>query len=213
MKIDKNKMVITIDSEPGCGGDWIGKKISRILGIPSYGKEILDKASEISGISRELMNRYDGRPVIAAYDLLAEDESALRIPPARDFITAQVFASRNLAEQGPCILVDRHATAALEGEKNHISIYIHANIEDRAKAYAEQKGLDEKAALRSLKKLDRVYRNYYKGNNNGWGDADHYDLTVNASDAEAGDVAEIIVHLLETLLGVQLRKQTGKMAG
>lgn len=213
MKIDKNKMIITIDSEPGCGGDQIGKEVSRILSIPSYGKEILDKASEISGISRELMNRYDGRPVIAAYDLLAEDESALRIPPARDFITAQVFASRNLAEQGPCILVDRHATAALGGEKNHISIFIHANIEDRAKVFAEQKGLDEKAALRSLKKIDRVYRNYYKANNNGWGDADHYDLTINASDAETGDVAEIIVHLLETLLGVQLRTQTGKMAG
>ena len=212
MKINKNEMIITIDSEPGCNGDWIGKRMSRILGIPCYGKEILDRASEISGISRELMTRYDGRPVIAAYDFLAEDESALRIPPAKDFITAQVFASRNLAEEGPCILVDRHATAALEGDKNHISIYIHADIEDRAKVYADQKKLDRKAALHALKKLDRVYRNYYKGNNNGWGDADHYDLTVNASDTESGDTAEIIVHLLETLLGVQLRKQTGKMA-
>ena len=213
MKINKNEMIITIDSEPYCNADLIGKRMSRILEIPCYGKEILDRASEISGISHELMTRYDGRPVIAAYDLLAEDESSLRIPPAGDFVTAQVFASRNLAEEGPCILVDRHATAALEGNKNHISIYIHADIEDRARIYAEQKNLSEKAALRALKKLDRVSRNYYKGSNKSWGDADHYDLTVNASDAQAGDVAEIIVHLLETLMGVQLRKQTGKMAG
>ncbi len=212
MKIDKKEMIITIDSEPGSNGDWIGKRMSRILGIPCYGKEILDKASEISGISRELMTRYDGRPVVAAYNFLAEDEASLRIPPARDFITAQVFASRNLAAQGPCILVDRHATAALKDDDKHISIFVHADFEDRAKAYAEQKGLDEKDATRALKKLDRVYRNYYKGNCKDWGEADHYDLTVNASDAEAGDTAEIIIHLLETLMGVQLRKQTGKMA-
>lgn len=212
MKINKKEMIITIDSEPGCNGDWIGKRMSGILGIPCYGKEILDKASEISGISRELMTRYDGRPVIAAYDFLAEDESALRIPPARDFITAQVFASRTLAEKGPCILVDRHATSAMEGNENHISIFIHADIKDRAKVYGGQKNLDEKSALCALKKLDRVYRNYYKGNNKSWGDADNYDLTVNASDMGYGDTAEIIVHLLETLMGVELRKQSGKMA-
>ena len=100
MKLDKNELVITIDSEPGCNGDWIGKRMSNILGIPCYGKEILYKAAELSGISRDLMVRYDGRPVNAAYDLLAKDESALRIPPARDFIHAQVAASRELAANG-----------------------------------------------------------------------------------------------------------------
>ena len=109
MKLNKNELIITIDSEPGCNGDWIGKRMSNILEIPCYGKEILNKAAEISGISSELMARYDGRPVNAAYDLLAKDESALRIPPARDFITAQEAASGNLTEEGPCILVDRHA--------------------------------------------------------------------------------------------------------
>ena len=44
MKLNKNELIITIDSEPGCNGDWIGKRMSNILEIPCYGKEILNKA-------------------------------------------------------------------------------------------------------------------------------------------------------------------------
>lgn len=212
MKLNKNELIITIDSEPGCNGDWIGKRMSNILEIPCYGKEILNKAAEISGISSELMARYDGRPVNAAYDLLAKDESALRIPPARDFIKAQEAASRDLTEEGPCILVDRHASTALEGVKKHISVFIHGDFEDRAKVYGVQKGLTDNAAIRDLKKVDRAYKKCYKGNNEKWGDADNYDLTVNVSDIKAGDAAEIIVNLLETLLGAPLKAQAMKMA-
>lgn len=212
MKLNKNELIITIDSEPGCNGDMIGKRMSNILGIPCYGKEILDKAADLSGISQELMARYDGRPVNAAYDLLAKDESALRIPPARDFVSAQFAASQSLAENGPCILVDRHAGAALEGDEKHISIFIHADFADRAKVYAMQKGLTDQAAIHDLKKVDHVYRKYYKDNNKKWGEADQYDLTVNASDIKGTDAAEIIVRLLETLLGSPLKPQTRKMA-
>lgn len=213
MNIDKNEMIITIDSEPGTNADGIARKISNILQIPCYSEEILDRASQISGISRDLMHRYDGRAVRAAYDLLAEDESAIRMASAADFITAQVFASRQLASEGSCILVDRHANAALDGYKKHISIFLHAEVQDRAKVIAQQKGISEEDAMKSLKRTDRAYRNYYKGNNKGWGDANNYDLTVNASDAEKEeDMADIIVSLLETLTGMHLRRKMDRHA-
>lgn len=207
MKINKNEMVITIDSELGSNGDKIAKELSQILEIPCYGEEILDRASEISGIPYKLMHRYDGRTVHAAYDFLADVDAPIKIAPAADFVTAQVFASRQLAAAGPCILVDRHANAALEGNKNHISIFIHADFEDRAKVFAQMKGLSEQAAVRSLKKADRAYGNYYRGNNKGWGDAGKYDMTVNASDADTAAVVEMIVSFLETMMGISLQKE------
>ena len=207
MKINKNEMIITIDSELGSNGDKIADELSQILGIPCYGEEILDRASEISGIPYKLMHRYDGRTVHAAYDLLVDSDEPIKIAPAADFVTAQVFAARQLASAAPCILVDRHANAALAGNKNHISIFIHADFEDRAKVFASQKGLSETAAVRSLKKADRAYGNYYRGNNKGWGDAGKYDMTVNASDADTAAVAEMIVSFLETMTGMTLRQE------
>ena len=92
MKINQDNMIITIDTELCANGEKIAKELADMLHLPCYGEEILDKASELSGIPARLMHRYDGRAVHAAYDLLANDHDPLHIRPAADFITAQVAA-------------------------------------------------------------------------------------------------------------------------
>ena len=205
MKINTKDMIITIDTELASNGEKIAKELSFILGIPCYGTEILDRASEISGIPYKLLHKYDGRAVHSAYDLTAADTDEIRIAPAADFITAQVFAARSLAQGGSCILVDRHANAALEGRKNKFSVFIHADFNDRAGNIAAEKGMSLEAAQKYLKKADRAYRNYYKGNNKGWGDAENYDLCVNASDADELKIADMIASFLELLTDADIR--------
>lgn len=201
MKIDKTNMIITIESEPGSRGEEIARELSKMTGIPCYGKEILDAAAQISGIPARLMHRYDGRAVHAAYDLMAEDEASIKLPPARDFITAQVFACRKLAQNGACILVDRHASAALAGNENQISIFIHSDFEARAKVLAEQRGINMESAKKTLKKLDTSYRSYYRGNNKNWGNASNYSLSLNASACKTSDLAGIIESFLVGVVG------------
>ena len=204
MKINKDNMIITIDTELCANGEKIAKELADMLHLPCYGEEILDKASEISGIPARLMHRYDGRAVHAAYDLLANDREPLHIRPAADFITAQVAACRDLAAKGSCILVDRHASMAMEGTKDRVSVYIHSNFSDRAARLAEQEGLSAAEAEKQLKRADRAYRNYYRGNHKGWGDADSYDVSVNASDGDVHTLASTLLSFLETMVGAEL---------
>jgi len=204
MKINKDNMIITIDTELCANGEKIAKELADMLHLPCYGKEILDKASEISGIPARLMHRYDGRAVHAAYDLLANDREPLHIRPAADFITAQVAACRDLATKGSCILVDRHASMAMEGTKGHVSVYIHSDFSDRAARLAEQDGLSAAEAEKQLKRADRAYRSYYRGNHKGWGEADSYDISVNASDGDVHTLACTILSFLETMVGAEL---------
>ena len=207
MKLNKEEMIITIDSELYSNGEKIAKELSQILQIPCYGEEILDRASEISKIPNKLMHRYDGKAVHAAYDLLAEDESQIRIAPAADFITAQVMAAKQLAAEGSCILVDRHANMALAGQKNHVSVYVHADFEDRAKAFAEERGMSVEEARKSLKKEDKAYSHYYKGNNKSWGDASRYDIAVNVSEAGIKAAVDTIVSFLDIMAGEQKKAE------
>ena len=204
MKINRNNMIITIDTELGSNGDAVARELAGQLHIPCYSEEILDKASEISGIPARLMHRYDGHQVRAAYDLLAEDSASLKMRPAAEFITAQVFACRALAAQGPCVLVDRHATMAVEGMQDHVSVYVHADRADRAANLAEQKGVSAEQMKKQLRREDRAYRNYYRGNHKGWGEADSYDISVNASDAGVHTVVHTILGFLETMTGEKL---------
>lgn len=212
MKVNKNNMIITIDTELGCNGEAVAKALAEELRIPCYGEEILDKAAELSGISARLLHRYDGRVVHAAYDLLAQDASALKMRSAADFVTAQVLACRELAAQGPCILVDRHSTMALNGQEGHVSIFIHADLEDRAARLAEAGVMSAEEARKTLRKNDRARRSCYRGNWKGWGEAESYDISVNASDADVNTLAHTILGFLETMTGESLSEKRERKA-
>lgn len=47
------KRIITIGRQCGSGGYTIGKMVAERLGIPFYDKEIIQKVSEITGLSEK----------------------------------------------------------------------------------------------------------------------------------------------------------------
>lgn len=179
--------VITLDTELYSGGEALGAALSSRLGIPCYGEEILTKAAELSGIPEGILRRYDGRSIVAAYDLTADDPAALHLPTTGSLISAQLAACKALAEKGPCILVDRFASHALSGES--IPVYLSADFDQRAAELARQKNLGPAAARRQLKRQDRARSRYYRNGNRNWGYAKAYAVSVNATGADPEELA------------------------
>lgn len=179
--------VIALDTELYSGGEALGAALSSRLGIPCYGEEILTKAAELSGIPEGILRRYDGRSIVAAYDLTADDPAALHLPTTGSLISAQLAACKALAEKGPCILVDRFASHALSGES--IPVYLSADFDQRAAELARQKNLGPAAARRQLKRQDRVRSRYYRNGNRNWGYAKAYAVSVNATGADPEELA------------------------
>ena len=58
----KNNLVICIGRQFGSGGRHIGRLVGEKLGIKVYDKELINLASEASGISKELLKSYDEKP-------------------------------------------------------------------------------------------------------------------------------------------------------
>ena len=179
--------VIALDTELYSGGEALGAALSSRLGIPCYGEEILTKAAELSGIPEGILRRYDGRSIVAAYDLTADDPAALHLPTTGSLISAQLAACKALAEKGPCILVDRFASHALSGES--IPVYLSADFDQRAAELARQKNLGPAAARRQLKRQDRARSRYYRNGNRNWGYAKAYAVSVNATGADPEELA------------------------
>ena len=179
--------VIALDTELYSGGEALGAALSSRLGIPCYGEEILTKAAELSGIPEGILRRYDGRSIVAAYDLTADDPAALHLPTTGSLISAQLAACKALAEKGPCILVDRFASQALSGES--IPVYLSADFDQRAAELARQKNLGPAAARRQLKRQDRARSRYYRNGNRNWGYAKAYAVSVNATGADPEELA------------------------
>ena len=53
------KNIITISREFGSGGRTIGKMIAEKLGYKFYDSEIIDRVIKESGLSREIVEKYD----------------------------------------------------------------------------------------------------------------------------------------------------------
>ena len=194
--------VITIDSEVCSGAEELAAALAGELGIPCYSTEILAEAANISGIQESLLQRYDGRSVVAAYDFAASDDASVRLPSTGAMVSAQLAACRSLAAQGPCILVDRFGSQAMQNE-NCVKIYVHADPEQRAAQLAETRQIGPAAARRQLKRMDRARSRYYRNGNRNWGYARAYDYAVNATDVEPASLASGLADMLRSESGTE----------
>ncbi len=199
MKLKKESLVVSVETEPGSSGTAISKELAKILGIPCYGKEILEKASQISGISLKLMQRYEERNVRSAYDLTAKDESEITLPPAGVFLMAQIAACRMLAESGSCVLIDHHSNIALGDRKDHIRVFVNSDRESKEKQFAFENNLDPSKAERIYKKEEHRRKKYFRYVNKNWGKAGNYDLTVNSTHGTPHILAEHIAEYIQNL--------------
>lgn len=71
--------IVTVARQFGCGGGEIAKKLAELLSVEYFDKELLEKAAEASGISKDAFERADER---AAQQLpvLAGDVQLQRTP-------------------------------------------------------------------------------------------------------------------------------------
>ena len=204
LKLDKNKMAITVESELCAGGEEVAEALADMLKLKCHSDEITGIASKLSGISRKLLRRYEAKRVRQAYDLSAESEDALHIPAEKYFLAAQVAACRTLADEGPCVLLDHHSNAALADRENHVGIFIHGDREDRLNNYAKKHLQTPYRARRDFNREDRERTSCFRALSRDWGKASNYCLTVNSSRASAQTLAQNIVRYLETVTQEEL---------
>ena len=199
MKIDQDKLVITVEGELCAEQEILGATLANILSVPCYRGEILEEAKQISGISWKLLKRYEEKPVRSAYDLTADGEDELHMPPARDFLAAQIAACRELADEGPCILVDHHANAAISDRADHLSVFVHADRELRLAEYARRWGLSPEEAKPRFAREDRVRSRYFRSVFPGWGKAGSYDIALKGGGIIPKELADHVIRYLEAV--------------
>lgn len=205
-------LVITVEQESYSGGTAIAAKLADMLKIPCYDSEILERASKMGSIPIEVMQRYDGVPVNAAYDLNAENEGQLHLPTQGRIASAQMAAVKTFAVGGSCVIVDRFGRAALEDEPHCISVYIHGTDAARLQRLV---AADDSATASTLKKLDRQRRSYYRGTDKHWGKVEKYHICVDSSNMDEDQCAKQIYSYVMTVLksqNIQIHTETEKKA-
>lgn len=198
--------VITIARGYGSGGRTIGKMLAEELGIPYYDRELMRLASDESGINEELFAKADETlKQSLLFKLSRKEYKGELIPPDReDFVSNdnlfnyQAKIIRDLAAEGPCVIIGRCADYVLKDQENVIRLYIHAPLADcvervRGILHGNDKELEKQ--IQTIDKRRAAYYKYYTGRE--WTDAGNYDLCLNTGHMDYATCVEIAKSYLE----------------
>lgn len=174
--------IITISREFGSGGRTIGKQLAERLGIPCYDAQILEKIAEESGFAREFIadqGEYAVGTNWFTQALSCRDYQGHSLQD--DLWTAQQKIIRDLAEKESCVIVGRCADYILRDKADCLRVFIHADMESRARRIVEQYGENDIAPEKRLRDKDKRRAAYYQFYTNvRWGNVHNYHISLDS---------------------------------
>lgn len=177
--------IITINREFESLGNEIAQAVSTKLCIPYYDKFLITAAAEKSGMRENRVEALDEKPesrfaysqAEAAYYFTSADAP---LPTGAKVAEVQFQLIRDLAAQGPCVIVGRCANHVLRDRSDVLDIFIHAGVEFRLNRAINVLGLPERQAKKVLRSTDKARKTYYQNyTGSNWNDPDLYHACLN----------------------------------
>ncbi|MDR3309916.1 MAG: cytidylate kinase-like family protein [Oscillospiraceae bacterium] len=198
------RYIVAISRQYGSAGRGIGKKLADTLGVGCYDKELIALTAEKSGMSHGYVEQREERVDIGFLSNMSFtanhgfDSVGFYETPMTDkmFIT-QSAVIKEIAAQGPCIVIGRCADYILRNEPGLFRVFIRAENEERVQRAIEEYKLPRKNAVQYVKKTDKNRGNYYKFyTNRAWGDPEHEDLIINSTFTGTDGAVDLIITAL-----------------
>lgn len=158
------KYVVTITRQFGSLGRPVAKRMSEILGIEYYDRDIVDQAAEKLKLLASVIDQEEERAVkreISPFSHMMFPLGKGTSATQDKIFEAQKNIIQFLAEKDNCIIVGRCSDFILKEEKNSMHIYIYASYEARLKHCIEDLGMEEAEARRMIKKVDEARDSYH----------------------------------------------------
>ncbi len=202
------RKIICISREHGSGGREVAEGLASRLGIPCYDKKLLEKVSSDFGVAEKTLEEADER--ILSWASMGFP-MGIRNPYKADYDTTyyvmndrlydmQARTIRKLASEGSCIIVGRAAQEILKDDPDMVSVFIHAELEDRIKRIMRLQGCERSRAERLIRDTDRNRANYHNFySDRKWGRCSSYDFSLSTTGFGVEGVVRIILSLIELL--------------
>ena len=204
------KLIITIARQYGSGGREIGERLSAMLGIPLYDKEIIKVAADTGNLDQSVAKHADETAANSLLYTLAMGSNVVgatmpfgyKMPLNDKLFILQSDAIKSYAAEGSCIIIGRCADYVLRNEANVLKLFIYGDLDHR-KERVEQRHPEVKPSqiIDLINKTDKrraSYYNFYTGNK--WGKYDNYDIAINSSTFGIQGTAEVLATLAKQLM-------------
>ena len=196
--------IITIEREYASGGTQVGKLTGEALGIPVYGREILEMAAREGGTTPDYIEHLEETDTNSLlYSLVAMANTARgQLPQISktdqlNLLEGQIIG--RLAQQGPCVIVGRCAGWVLRERKDVLSVFIHAGRQERLRRAVEEYGIPEERAAAVLHQFDHRRSNFYHANTRlTWREREGYHMVLDSGLLGVERCAKILVSAVQS---------------
>ena len=156
------KYVITISREFAAMGRTIAQRLSDLLEIGFWDRDIVETAAKRLGQSISVISEAEER---AGYSLLRYRKEKISLTSYN--ISDEIFRTessiiQDAANQDSCIIVGRCADYILRDHPNHLSVFLYAPYEKRLENCVHLLGMSEKEARKTIRDMDLARRYYQK---------------------------------------------------
>ena len=182
----KGYRYVTIEREYASGGAQVGRLVGQALGMPVYGREILEMAAQEGGTTPEYMEHLEETDTNSLlYSLVAMAKTTQgQLPQISQTDQLNLLESQiiqRLAQEGPCVLVGRCAGWVLRERQDGLQVFVHADRETRLRRAQEEYGVSPDKAPAVLHRYDHRRSNFYHANTGrSWSRREGYHLVLDS---------------------------------
>ena len=194
------KKLVTISREYGSGGRIIGKLVAEKLGVPFFDREVIDRAVEKSGFSREMIESAELKAKSSfAYSLAStvsfgESVTGGALSVNERLFLAQFDVIKMIGETEGGVIVGRCADYVLRDTPGVTNVFICSEMPERIKRCVEVYGDDPAKVKKIISTYDKARQNYYNYHTcQKWGDYRNYNMVLNTCCITEEQAADIIV--------------------
>ncbi len=173
-------IVITIARQHGSGGRLIGECLAKKVGIAYYDKELISLTAKKTGFATDFVKEVEEKQTSSfLYSIYAAATVPSVYEQARN---AQFAVIRELAQEGPCVIVGRAADCILRNHPQLVRVFIHAPLEERVRRAVEDYKEPMSNPEKELNKKDKSRAAFYNAfSEYPWGDLRNYDLCLSST--------------------------------
>ncbi len=160
----EEKFVITITRQFGSLGRPIAQKMSEMLGIEFFDRDIVDETSKKLNLPQATIDEKEE----SALKIIGNSFARMAYPlgSGTNDIQDEIFETQQnvikfLVDKKSCIVVGRCADFVLSEYENALHIYIYAPYEARIENSIKELGLSHEEAIKIINKVDEARESYH----------------------------------------------------
>jgi len=195
--------VVTISRQLGAGGVYVGQQLANKLNLFYADHEIIRQAAnQLSVLEEALESREEKLSSFwkSFLQLLTFGTPDVYIPPkvniptSRELFEAETEVIKRIAKESSAVIIGRSGSYVLRDHPNHISIFLHGDLNFRRSRIQKLYHVSEEAAEKMIARSDKeraLYHRTFTGKE--WTDATRYHISLDTSKISFDKSVELIL--------------------